>query len=114
MDIQTTHVNTLQNNLIVNVSGNNDANSQASKIMYGQTMNQPILSQQIQEQPPTSLSNQQMTRDPNEAPSHSTNSIPQDTIPIRNIKAVPQYRHTNYLEKIKMYYYQGYSDYIFI
>ena len=92
MDIQTTHVNTLQNNLIVSVSGSNDANSQTNKIMYGQSMNQPILSQQIQEQPPqTSLPNQQMTRDPNEVPSHSTNSIPQETtIPIRNIKADPE------------------------
>ena len=92
MDIQTTHVNTLQNNLIVSVSGNNDANSQTNKIMYGQNMNQPILSQQIQEQlPQTSIPNQQMTTNPNNASSQSTNSIPQDTtIPIRNIKADPE------------------------
>ena len=50
MDIQTTHSNTLQNNLIVSVSGTNADN----KILYAQNLNQPIPPQQI---PPPLISN---------------------------------------------------------
>ena len=93
MDIQTTHTNTLQNNLIVSVSGNNVvADNQTTKIMYAQNLNQPILPQQIQEQPQLiSVPNQPFTRDPSDTGSHSSNTIPQETtIPIRNIKADPE------------------------
>ena len=92
MDIQTSHPNTLQNNLNVSGSGN-DVDSQSNKMMYRQdNINQQIHPQQIQQQPlQSSHQNQQITRDPNEPSSHSTDNVSQEsTIPIRNIKADPE------------------------
>merc|ERR1719189_3545119 len=61
--------------------------------MYRQdNINQQIHPQQIQQQPlQSSHQNQQITRDPNEPSSHSTDNVPEEsTIPIRNIKADPE------------------------
>ena len=86
MDIQTTHPNTMQNNLIVSVSGSNADN----KILYAQNLNQPIHPQQILP-PLISNPNQQISSVPNNTTGHSTNTISQEpTIAIRNIKADPE------------------------
>ena len=90
MDIQTSHPNTLQNNL----SGSgNGVDIQSNKMMYEQNnINQQIHSQQLQQQPLlSSQQNQQIARDPNEPSTLSTDNISQEsTIAVRNIKADPE------------------------